>query len=57
MDVGRTHHTKTDVVVAAVRMVVVAISGARIVLTVVPGAAAQNARLGHGSPCRFPGVE
>ena len=55
MHVGRTHYTKTDVVVAVVRMVVVAIVGARIVLIVVPGAAAQNARLGHGSPCRFPG--
>jgi hypothetical protein len=54
VDVGPTHHTKTDVVVAVVRMVVVAIVGARIALIVVPGAAAQNARLVTGRPAGFP---
>ena len=41
-DVGRTHHPKPQIVVAVVRRVVVAVSGARIVLKNVPGAAAHN---------------
>lgn len=52
VDVGRTHHPKTDVVVTVVRMVVVAVAGARVVLIVDPGAAAQHPRLGAGLPCR-----
>ena len=55
VDVGRTHHTETVVVVAVVRMVVVAVVRARVVLVVVPGAAAQHARLGLGPPRRLPG--
>jgi hypothetical protein len=45
MDVGRTHHPKPDVVVTVVRMIVVAVLGARIVLIVDPRTAAQHARL------------
>ena len=47
-DVGRTTHTKTDIVVTVVRRVVVAIRRARIVLIVVPGAAAHHASERHG---------
>ena len=39
---GRTQHTKTDVVVTVVRVVPVAIRGPRVVLIVVPGPAAQQ---------------
>ncbi len=42
---GRAHHTKADVDVAVVRVVVVAVDRARVVLVVVPGAAAHHARL------------
>ena len=45
VDVGRAQHTKTVVVVPVVRVVVVAVVRARVVLIVVPGAAAQHARL------------
>jgi len=40
--VGRTHHTETQIVVAVVRSVVVAVRSARVVLIIVPGAAAHN---------------
>jgi hypothetical protein len=49
--VRRNHHSKTDVVVTVVRLVVVAILGARVVLIVVPRAAAQHASTHPGSPC------
>ena len=50
-DVGRTHHTKTDVVVTVVGIVPVAVGGARIVWIVVPGAAAQHTKRAHrGAP-------
>ncbi len=39
---GRTTHTKTQIVVAVVWVVVVAIAEARMALGVVPGAAAHN---------------
>ena len=41
---GRTHHTKTDIVVPVVRVVPVAVGAARVVLVVVPGPAAQHPR-------------
>ncbi len=57
VDVGRAQHPKTPVVVAVLRMVVVAVARARIVLIVVPGTAAQHAGRGLGPPHRFPGSE
>ncbi len=44
---GRTTNAKPKVVVAVVGIVVVAVGGARVVLVVVPGAAAQH------TPSRF----
>ncbi len=44
VDVGHTQHTKTDIVVTVVRVVVVAVVRARVTPIVVPGAAAHNAR-------------
>ena len=41
-NVGRTTHTKTQIVVAVVRIVVVAIAETRITLSIVPGAATHN---------------
>jgi hypothetical protein len=55
VDVGRTQHPKAVVVVAVVGMIVVTVVRARVVLIVVPGPAAQHARLGLGTPHRFPG--
>ena len=43
LDVGDTHNTQANVVVAIVRIVVVAVRRARVVLIVVPGPAAQHA--------------
>jgi len=54
-DVRRNHHTKADVVVTVVRMVVVAVVRAREALIVVPGAPAQNTRPSPGATDRFPG--
>ncbi len=55
VDVGRAQHPEPVVVVPVVRVVVVAVVRARVVLIVDPGAAAQHARLGLGTPHRFPG--
>jgi hypothetical protein len=44
-NVGRATHTKTQIVVALVWVVVVAIAEARITLGIVPGAAAHNTPL------------
>jgi len=41
-NVGRTTHTKTQIVIALVWIVVVAIAEARIALCIVPGAAAHH---------------
>ena len=49
-DVGRTHHPKTDVVVAIAGGVVVAVRRARVVLVVVPGTAAQHTPFVHREP-------
>jgi hypothetical protein len=57
VDVGRTHHPEPVVVVAVVRVPVVAVGRARVVLIVVPGATAHHARLGLGPPHRLPGAE
>ena len=51
-DVGRTHHTETQIVVAVVRSVVVAVRSARIVLIIVPGAAAHNPAVRFQRPHR-----
>ena len=47
--VGRTQHPKTDIVVAVVGIVPVAVRGARILWIVVPGAAAQHPRVVAGT--------
>ncbi len=39
---GRTQHSKTDIVVPVVRVVVVAVGRTPVVLVVDPGAAAQH---------------
>ena len=49
---GRATHTKTDVVVTVVRVDVVAVGRARVVLVVVPGAAAHNPPVGPREPRR-----
>ena len=54
VDVGRAHHTKTDVVVPVVRVIVMAIVRAGILWIVVPRAPAQHARLENGTPRRLP---
>jgi hypothetical protein len=41
-DVGRTHHPKPQIVVTVVRSVVIAVRSVRIVLVIVPGAAAHH---------------
>ena len=51
LDVGRTTQPKTNVVVTVVRIVVVAVRGVRVVLIVVPGAAAQHTRDVSREPC------
>ena len=55
MDVRRTHHPEADIVVAVVRIVVVAVVRARGLLIVVPRTAAHGARLVSGCPTGFPG--
>jgi len=50
--VGRTHHPKTDIVVAIIGIVPVAVRGARIVWIIVPGTAAQHPRFVAGTPHR-----
>ncbi len=50
--VGRTHNTKTDIVVTVVGIVPVPDRGARIVWIIVPGAAAQHTRFVAGAPHR-----
>ena len=49
-DVGPTQQTKTDVVVAVVRVVVVAVGAAGIVLVVVPGPATHSPAVRHREP-------
>jgi hypothetical protein len=49
-DVGSTTHPKTDVVVAVVGIVVVAVGGAAVPRIVVPAPAAQHAVHIPGSP-------
>jgi len=50
VDVGRTHGPEAAIVVAVVRMVVVAVRRTRIVWIVVPTAAAQHPGLDLGAP-------
>ena len=52
-DVGHATHTKTDVVVTVVRMVVVAVGRARVVLIVDPGPAAPRTPEGLREPRRI----
>ena len=55
VDVGTTHYPKTDVVVPVVRVIVVAVAGARVVFLIVPRAATQRPRPGFRTPHRSPG--
>jgi hypothetical protein len=54
VDVGRTHHPEPDIVVAVVRLVVVAESGARVVGIVVPTPATHHTPLVSGCPAGLP---
>lgn len=47
---GRHHHTKTDVVVEVVDVVIVAVRTARVPIIVDEGAAAQHTGVGIGQP-------
>jgi hypothetical protein len=54
-DVRQTHHTKPDVVIPVVRVVLVAVGRARVVLIVVPGPAAQHTGIrSTGGPTGVP---
>ena len=52
VDVGRTTYLKTDIVVAVVRVVPVAVRATAVVAIVVPRPAAQHPRVRHRQPHR-----